>query len=100
MTSRSETTDEERHVILQQNDALRRRGDGKNGRLFQRLRRCCICLQNSCADQAACRAEFTEWAERKWDAAVDKHLGEPTDGLGSRKLAVYDGEVIVWDYRT
>lgn len=57
------TTDEERDIVLRQNEAL-------PSARFQRLRRCCICLQASCADQAACRAEFAQWAERKWDTAV------------------------------
>jgi hypothetical protein len=64
------TTDEEREVILAQNDQLRNRFRISRPETFQRLRRCCICLQASCADQGACRAEFAAWATAKWDTAV------------------------------
>ena len=71
------TSDLEREVVLAQNDALRERFRWGVPDTFQKLRRCCICLQASCADQAACRAEFATWAERKWNDAVDKQLASP-----------------------
>jgi hypothetical protein len=74
------TTDEEREIVLRQNDALREqlinRSDYRVPQgpfrpdTYRRLRRCALCLQGSCADQAACRAEFATWTERIWDAAV------------------------------
>lgn len=64
------TSDEEREAVLWQNDLLRERYPG----LFQKLRRCCICLQSSCSDLSACRAAFAEWTERKWDRAVEAEL--------------------------
>ena len=94
------TSDEEREVVLQQNDALRERFINRSDYrvrqgplrqdIFQRLRRCCICLQASCVDQSACRAEFAEWTERKWNNAVDERLNEQGKQL----------MVIVSDYRT
>jgi len=72
------TSDIERNVVLEQNDALRERFKHSKPELFQRLRRCCICLLASCEDQAACRAEFARWAENQWDDAVDEALSRRT----------------------
>jgi len=68
------TSDLEREWVLEQNDELRRRFRVSQPEVFQKLRRCCICLQSSCLQQALCRAEFAEWAQKKWDSAVVKQL--------------------------
>lgn len=70
------TSDLEREVVLKQNEWLREHYNTRteHAGLFQKLRRCCVCLQASCADQAACRAEFAEWTQKRWDAAVEKQL--------------------------
>jgi hypothetical protein len=72
------TSDLERKAVLEQNEWLRERYNTRteHAELFQKLRRCCICLQASCADQVACRAEFEEWTKKRWDAAVDERLDE------------------------
>ena len=62
-------TDDERRVVLEMNDWLRNKL-AWNSPLYQKLRRCCACMQSACADRSACRAEFSAWAERKWDTAV------------------------------
>lgn len=64
------TSDEERDLVLRQNEMLRGAEQGAKGPHFQRLRRCCICLMSSCADLSACRSEFARWAEKKWDTAI------------------------------
>ena len=68
------TSDLERELVLEQNDRLRERFRTSNPGVFQKLRRCCICLQSSCSDQSACRETFAVWAERKWNKAVDDQL--------------------------
>ena len=68
------TSDLERDVVLEQNDRLREQFKNTSPDLFQKLRRCCICLLGSCEDQAACRTEFAAWAEGQWDDAVDEAL--------------------------
>jgi hypothetical protein len=74
MASRFKTTTEERDIVLHQNEELRRRFRISRPDMYQRLRRCCICLQPSCADLSECREEFARWAEHKWDAAVEVQL--------------------------
>ena len=71
------TSDEERDAVLWQNEMLRERYKDS----FQRLRRCCICLQGECADRGVCRAEFAAWTERKWNQAVDAQLGTKRKGI-------------------
>ena len=68
------TSDEERCLVLQLNEWLRERCSLLKPELFQKLRRCCICLGSQCADLGACRAEFARWGEKHWDRAVEKEL--------------------------
>jgi hypothetical protein len=68
------TSDLEREVVLAQNDALRERFRTSRPEVFQKLRRCCICLRSSCGNPEPCRAEFAEWTQKKWDAAVERQL--------------------------
>lgn len=62
------TTDEERDWVLRQNAMLPTYPPG----LYQRLRRCCICLLPKCAEQAACRATFEEWSRAKWARELER----------------------------
>lgn len=76
------TTDEQRDIVLRQNDALPRAERPS-------LRRCCICLRSigDCAKPDDCRAQFAQWAERKWTDALAKehvrrHPSEPVVYFG------------------
>jgi hypothetical protein len=60
------TTDEEREPILSQNNWLFQ----TYPHLFQRLRRCAICLANECAEPYACQREFQDWQDRERQKAV------------------------------
>lgn len=80
------TSDVEREVVLKQNEWLREHYNTRteHAGLFQKLRRCCICLKSSCGNPGPCRAEFEEWTKKRWDAAVDEELtnrgiGDPPD---------------------
>ncbi len=77
------TSDVEREAVLWQNDLLREHYRTQHPGLFQKLRRCCVCLQSSCADQSACRTAFAEWTERKWDRAVETELDRRDPHRGS-----------------
>lgn len=85
-TSRSKTSDLEREAVLWQNDIVRRKFAANSPGSFQKLRRCCICLRNRCKDQAKCRAEFTAWAERKWDAAVAEVAAARSKAFNDHRL--------------
>lgn len=67
------TSDDERRLVLAQNDLLR--VEGVRGKYFQALRRCCICLKNQCDNQSECRKEFEIWAKKEWSRALqDEHV--------------------------
>lgn len=60
------TSDEERDIVLRQNDALP--PDYRRS-----LRRCPICLNTGgCPSPSICRLELAEWAKRKWTAELEK----------------------------
>ncbi len=98
------TSDVEREAVLWQNEMLRERYySSKYPGLFQKLRRCCICLGNFCIEQALCRAEFEEWTQQRWDRAVEAELDrrDPHRGPyvlvgedGSQTPCTHDGKVL------
>lgn len=96
MTFRSKTNDVERAVVLEQNDQLRERFRVSSPETFQKLRRCCICLLNTCKDMSACREEFAVWAEQKWNRAVDIELDrrDPQRPYIRTTLCAHDGTPI------
>lgn len=59
------TSDEERAIVLAQNEAL--------PYMHRSLRRCYVCLRavGDCADPESCRRERASYAERHWTAAVN-----------------------------
>ncbi len=59
------TTDDERDWVLRQNAML-------PPALYQRLRRCVVCLEPQCADSAACRTDFDAWTRAKWAKELEK----------------------------
>jgi hypothetical protein len=63
------TSQIEREAVLRQNELLRQHYSHVPG-LFQKLRRCCICLQNSCVDLSACSSEFETWTKANWEHEV------------------------------
>jgi hypothetical protein len=85
------TSDVERAAVLWQNEMLREHYRTANPGLFQKLRRCCICLQSSCSDQSACRAEFETWTQKRWDRSVEAELDRRDPHRGPYVRVAEDG---------
>lgn len=61
------TSDAEREAVILQNDVARKRFAAGYPDSYRKLRRCCICLANSCARSSVCRAELQRWTGAKWE---------------------------------